>query len=78
MSPVKKYRAKKCDECGIDFTPCSSHSKYCPECSVEVRRRQTAERTRRWRATGTKTPVPVLLEIITPSKPLWRNGSKGA
>lgn len=55
MKSVKKYQEKKCAECGIEFAPRSSHSKYCPDCSVGVRRRQTAERTRRWRAAGTKT-----------------------
>ena len=50
MPNVKTASTKQCAECGQTFQVVHSQSKYCPECTVKVRRRQTAERTRRWRA----------------------------
>lgn len=46
---MKKFKTKSCAECDAKFTPHSSQSKYCPECSAVVRRRLTADRVRRWR-----------------------------
>ena len=38
---------KKCVLCGGSYLPKSNRAKYCPECSVEVRRKKEAERQRR-------------------------------
>lgn len=46
---MKKFKTKSCVECGAEFTPHSSQSKYCHKCSAVVRRRLTADRVRRWR-----------------------------
>lgn len=45
----KKFRTKICVECGTRFTPKGGRSKYCPECVGDVKRRQIADRVRRWR-----------------------------
>lgn len=49
MNSSTTFPRKPCAECGTEYTPRSSHSKYCPECVAKVVRRQTAERVRRYR-----------------------------
>ncbi len=49
MKSSTKFPKKFCAECGTEYTPRSSHSKYCPKCVAKVVRRQTAERVRRYR-----------------------------
>ncbi len=38
---------KKCVLCGGSYLPKSNRAKYCPECSVVVRRKKEAERQRK-------------------------------
>lgn len=38
---------KRCTECGGYFLPKSNRGKYCPDCTVKVRRRNEAERQRK-------------------------------
>lgn len=59
MPSVKTISTKLCAECGQAFGPVHGKSKYCAECAVKVRRRQTAERTRRWRARMKEATQPV-------------------
>lgn len=56
MEKTLKFKPKLCAECGKEFAPQSSQAKYCPSCTITVRRQKTAERTRRWRA-RMKEPV---------------------
>lgn len=44
------YKAKPCVECGTEFVPNSSRSKYCAVCAAKAYRQQAAERARRYRA----------------------------
>lgn len=50
MNIQTKYAVRQCAECGTTYTPQSSRSKYCAGCVMKVRRRQTAERARQYRA----------------------------
>ena len=38
---------KRCTECGGYFLPKSNRGKYCPDCTVKVRRRKESERQRK-------------------------------
>lgn len=40
---------KACAVCGSHFTPASNRAKYCPFCAVEMRRRRTLARVRKFR-----------------------------
>lgn len=44
---------KKCAECGRQYRPVSNRSKYCPECAVAVRNKQSRERMRQQRISVT-------------------------
>lgn len=44
------YEPRPCVECGAEFIPHSSQSKYCPGCVAKVYRRKHNERVKRWRA----------------------------
>ncbi len=50
MKKAPVFSPIRCAECGEEFTPRSSHTKYCSNCTLKVVRRQTAERSRQWRA----------------------------
>ena len=45
-----RKESKRCCLCGAVFLPGSNRAKYCPNCAVEVHRRQKAESERRRRA----------------------------
>ncbi len=47
---MAEYKAKLCVECGAEFIPNSSSSKYCSVCAAKAYRTQAAERARRYRA----------------------------
>lgn len=41
---------KTCQVCGKPFRAVSNRAKYCERCAEKVRRKKTAERTRKWRS----------------------------
>ena len=47
---LHRKESKQCCECGAVFLPGSNRAKYCPDCAVEIHRRQKAESERRRRA----------------------------
>ena len=47
---LHRKESKRCCECGAMFLPGSNRAKYCPDCAVEIHRRQKAESERRRRA----------------------------
>lgn len=50
MKKTPMFSPIRCAECGAEFVPRSSRTKYCSNCTLKVVRRQTAERSRQWRA----------------------------
>ena len=47
---LHRMKCKQCCQCGAVFLPGSNRAKYCPNCAVEIHRRQKAESERRRRA----------------------------
>lgn len=51
------FQPRKCSVCEAEFVPHSGNAKYCQKCLLDVKRKQNAERVRRWRSKQRNTEV---------------------